>query len=141
MKRFTYLLLALFLIVFEAVPEGLALAGSKTIAGVFEFVYLAVITLLLFSFFTGHKYRHPFGYTTYTKLLMLLGGYVFVRFALFDCIHNLSAGLPLFYIGTTKWYDLAWQWFFGWTNFPVAGFLSWFKFIFLLIGVTWLLKK
>jgi hypothetical protein len=36
MKRLLYLGIALFLIVFEAVPEGLALAGHKTIAGVID---------------------------------------------------------------------------------------------------------
>lgn len=140
MKRFTFLALALFLIVFEAIPEGLALGGHKTIAGMFEFVYLGVITTLLFAYISG--YRHSaLVYLTGIRVFVLLAGYVFVRFALFDYIHNLSAGLPLFYIGTTKWHDQVWQWFFGWTNFPVANFLSWFKFIFLLIGTTWLLKK
>lgn len=141
MKRLLYLGIALFLIVFEAVPEGLALAGHKMIAGMFEFVFLAGITLTVFAYFTKtyspNRYNYYDGYKmiilTNTNFWWYIAGYVLLRFAIFDIIHNLSAGLPVFYIGTTKLFDIlivklaSWGWF--------------IRFIGGIIGLTWLVKK
>lgn len=136
------LLIALFLILFESVPEGLALAGHKTSAGLFEFIFLAVVTFVMFSYTTG-AYRIFTRKNTIVSLqpdiLTVIGGYILLRFALFDVIHNLCAGIPVFFIGTTKWYDQIWQWFFTWSGIAAEHFLFMFKLIALLIGVTWLM--
>jgi hypothetical protein len=138
MKRWIPLLAALFLIVFEAVPEGLALRGYHTIAGIIEFIYLAVITFSIYAWITG-EIKIPWKHTA--PFLYILLGYVLLRFALFDIIHNMSAGIPIFFIGTTKWYDQIWQWFFSWTHFPAVHFLWLTKLIAMLIGGTFLMKK
>jgi len=136
------LLIALFLIVSEAASEGLSLAGHKGIAGGIEFIFLAVVTFMMFSYTTG-AYRIFTRRNTVLSLqpniLTVLGGYVLLRFAIFDVIHNLCAGVPMFFIGTTKWYDRIWQWFFAWSNIPSDHFLFMFKLIALLIGVSWLM--
>ena len=134
--KFIYLITALFLIVFEQTADGLALAGHKTIAGIIEFVYLSGITLGLFAWLSGQRrydYRPGF--------LRIIGGYVLLRFALADLIFNLSAGLPLFYIGSTKIYDKIWQWFFEWTQFSEIHFLFMFKLIALCIGLSFLIRE
>jgi hypothetical protein len=136
MKPRNLLFLALFLIVFEQIPDGLELAGHKTIAGIITFLYSAGITLGLYAWLLGvrrYEYR--------PVVLRVVLGYVLVRFAIADLVFNISAGLPLFYIGTTKLYDKIWQAFFAWSHIPEAHFLWMFKLIALLIGVTWLVKK
>jgi len=144
MKRLLYLGVALFLILFEAIPEGLALGGHKTLAGVFEFVFLAGITLAVFAFFTNQmplRNKHGLGIIYDLNYWWIIAGYVLLRFALFDYAHNLSAGLPLFYVGDTKIYDQIWQWWFNWTGVAIGHFLAMFKLIALLIGGTWLITK
>lgn len=143
MRRLLYLGIALFLIVFEAVPEGLALAGHKTIAGVFEFVFLAGVTLTVFAYFTQSypsyiDYYYPRDF--YLKTIFTQGnfwwyiaGYVLLRLALFDIIHNVSTGLPVFYLGDTKLFDIVMTKLASW---------GWFmRFIGGIIGTTWLLKR
>lgn len=142
MKRFMYLLIALFLIVLEAVPEGLALGGHKTVAGIIEAIYLAGITLTVFAYWTGQYPKKRDGLYTpignmwmwyNEKFWIYVAGYVLLRFALFDIIHNVSAGLPVFYIGTTKLFDIIMAKLVSW---------GWFvRFIGGIIGVTWLVKK
>lgn len=144
MKRLLYLGIALFLIVFEAVPEGLALAGHKTIAGMIEFIFLAGITFFTFGYFTGQYLLNRTIYWDHNRVVMktqwraykfwyIIAGYILLRLALFDIIHNISAGLPILYIGTTKLFDIfivklaSWGWF--------------MRFIGGIIGLTWLLKK
>lgn len=144
MKRLLYLGIALFLIVFEAVTEGLALAGHKTIAGCIEFVFLAGVTLTVFAYFTQSysgegKYRIQYSnflarvFYTQNNFWWYVAGYVLLRLALFDIVHNVSAGLPVFYLGDTKLFDIvitklaSWGWF--------------MRFIGGIIGITWLLKK
>ena len=145
MKRFLYLGVALFLIVFEAVPEGLALAGHKTIAGIIEFVFLAGITLTVFAYFTTHYPNRVGFYYTYMSIEQksvnwynknywyYIAGYILLRFALFDIVHNLAAGLPVFYIGITKWFDVVMSQLASW---------GWFmRFVGGIVGLTFLLKK
>jgi len=131
-------ILALFLIVFEAVPEGLSLSGSKGIAEIFEFVYLTIITLCGFAFVTKQKFPR-FDYKPY--FLRIIGGYILLRFALFDPVFNLSAGLPLCYIGVVKSWDQLWTWFFNWSGIDHVHFLIGFRFIALCVGTSWLLKR
>jgi len=144
MKRFLYLGVALFLIVFEAVPEGLALAGHKTIAGIIEFVFLAGITLTVFAYF-AHKYNRKGIYwdhrnnvimlqpVTMIRYLQIVIGYVLLRVALFSIVHNIAAGLPVFYLGTTKLFDIIMT--------PLASW-GWFMcFVGGIVGLCLLLKK
>lgn len=126
------LLLALFLIVFEAVYEAIK---DKTLAGVIEFIYRAVLTVMAFMWMSGMAYPTLLE----SNLLYTLGGYLLLRFAIFDAIYNLMSGLPVFFIGTTKLFDKAWRWFFSKTGIPHEHFLALLKFICLLIGITWLL--
>ena len=141
MKRLLYLGIALFLIVFEAVPEGLALAGHKTIAGCIEFVFLAGVTLTVFAYFSKRYLPRTFNYYDGYKMILLsntnfwwyVAGYALLRFATFDIIHNISAGLPAFYLGDTKLFDVIMTKLASW---------GWFvRFICGIIGITWLLKK
>ena len=143
------LILALFLVIFESVPEALADRGKKAIAGNLEFVYRTVVTVLVFAWAN----QNVIGSNAYAELSLfefllnfilnywtVLVGYVLLRFALFDPLRNVCAGMPLFYIGSTKLYDKIWQSFFKWTKFPPEHFFAMFKFIALLIGITLLVK-
>jgi len=129
-------ILALFLIVFKAVPDGLALAGHKTLAGVFYFIYLSGTTLGLFAWKTGlrmYEYKPIF--------VRVIIGYVLLRFALFNLILNKCARLDLFYIGKTKLYDQVWQWFFNWSGIDHVQFLAMFQFLALCVGLSLILRK
>lgn len=122
------LLVALFLIVFEAVPEGLVLAGHKSIAGALEFIYLSGVTTAIFLWLKDIKL---FIYDQ--RFIKALIGYVLFRFALFDIIYNLSAGLNIFYVGTTKWSDQL-------ISYIPLSILIFLKFIALFWGTAWLLN-
>jgi hypothetical protein len=126
---------ALFLILFEATPEGLADAGHKRIAGLLEFIYRAVVTVIIFMWICGVVIP-----VQSDKLGYGLLGYLFLRFAIFDYIYNLSAGQYLNFIGTTKIWDrvLGRILKVGKVQFNLLHFL---RFIFLVIGITFLLKK
>ena len=129
------LILAIFLIVFQAVPDGLYDEGKKTLAGVLKSIYLAVVTIITFAFITGVYFvpdRHVF--------LVTLAGYLLMRFSLFYVIYNLTRGLPIFFIGTTKIYDKVLNWFFKKTGFPKDHFLAFVSVLLLIIGVVWLVR-
>lgn len=130
------LFICLFLIVFEAFSEGLYDNGSKTLSGVFEFILKAVATFVVLLWLYGidspfANYELPFG--------KLIGGYILLRFALFDAVYNLMRDLPVFYVGETKIYDKLWKAFFRWSGISVEHFLFMLKLIALLISTTWLL--
>ena len=129
-----YLIAAIFLILFEAIPEGLRDRGKKTIAGVIEFIYLAAMTLAVFAWLTGQHHRPPD-----PNLWFVIAGYILLRYAIFDAAYNLARGNPLFYIGNTKIYDRLLGWFFRWSGINSDHLQAMFKFIALLIGVTWLM--
>jgi len=123
----------LFLIVTESVYEALKLRGKDTLSGVIEFFNRALTIVLLSLFMDGWSWDLKNDGAGY-----VIGGYVLLRFALFDVLYNLTAGLPLFFIGKTKFYDLFWRKFFELTKFPESHFLWMFKLIALLISLTWL---
>lgn len=127
---------ALFLILFEAIPEALSLREIKTVAGIIEFIYRMVITVIIFAWLVNFQIFH----CHYEAIGYIIGGYLLLRFALFDIIFNWCAGLPIFFIGKTKLYDKFWYWFFKTTHFPINHFFITVKFIGLIIGITWLLK-
>jgi len=143
------IILALFLVIFESIPEALADRGRKRLSGSLEFVYRAVVTILVFAWAN----QNVIGSNAYVELSLfefllnfilnywtVLVGYLLLRFALFDYLYNLTVGEKLFYIGTTKLYDEIWQSFFRWTKFPPEHFWGMFKFIALLIGITLLVR-
>lgn len=105
MKKSIYLLIALFLIVFEAVPEGLALSGHKMLAGMYEAIMLTGITVVVYAFFAGFRYTYA-NTRTIAEYLFLLAGYFLLRFGIFDIIFNISAGQEIFFRGSTKLYDI-----------------------------------
>jgi hypothetical protein len=61
----------------------------------------------------------------------MITGFVFVRFLLFDFTYNLSAGLNIFYIGSTKLYDRIMQ--------QLGGFGVFLKIGLGIVGITFLL--
>ena len=99
------LLIALFLILFESIPEALYDRGKKTLSGVLEFIYLIVVTFAVFAVFNGLILRSPD-----TCLWRVLVGYVLFRFAIFDLVYNLIRGNRLSYIGDTKFFDRKLNW-------------------------------
>lgn len=124
------LLLALFLIIFEAVFEGLKTSGFHITSEVVELVYLVVVTLVSFGWLNKVSYLHEEPRTeSFFKVII---GYVLVRFALFDMIWNISAGQDLFYYGTTKLYDKIMT--------QLGAFTFILKFTALIWGVAWLTK-
>ncbi len=119
------LLLAFFLIVLEAVYEGLKIADHHIASEIVEFIYLTGITLGLFAWINGQKQF------SYKPILRILIGYILLRFAIFDLIWNLAADQRWNYYGITKLYDRVMLELggFGWMIKAIAGF--W--------GIAWLL--
>jgi uncharacterized membrane protein len=124
------LLLALFLIVFEAVYEGLKSRGKHIFSEMIEFVYRGVIVIGLFAFALG--YQFPF-YVVPVSLIKMVAAYILMRFGIFDVIWNISAGKEWNYIGLTKLYDRTLQKIPGSVLYPV-------KFICLVVGIVWFLN-
>ncbi len=92
------LLIALFLIVFKAVIDGLVMRGKKNIAGWLEWPYLAGITLMCFA------YSHSIvsGWKVYDTYLVSIIGFLLLRYGIFSFIVNKTAGKEWTYIGTAK---------------------------------------
>lgn len=108
------LILAIFLIVFEAVFEGLKTAGLHVPSEIVEFVYLSCITLIAFAYLNRKMVFNDPGIKSFIKVII---GYILLRFCLFDIVWNISAGQHWNYYGTTKLYDKfmtalgSWGWF------------------------------
>ena len=133
-----------FFTVLEAVHEGLALRGKGTIAGVIELVKLAGLPALIIIVYLDTQYDNdyfqPFDSWRFFRFFLphLILGWIFVRYALFDGIHNIAAKLDLYYIGTVKFYDR----FIGWLfrhQYPEPSF--WVpRIVLLLAGVSLLMR-
>ena len=129
------LIASLFLIIFEAVSEGLYDRQKKTIAGVIEFIYRAVVTLIIFAWLTNYWHID----TATTDYWVTVIGYVMLRFAIFDVIYSLARGnTGIFYIGNTKLYERALVWLIdkGKVSYSLIIFA---KFIALVWGISWLM--
>lgn len=130
------LLLALFQIIGEAVPEGLRTGGHHLAAELTEAVYLAGIIPMVFAFANGYYNlnKNPVFYTfrdIASGLAKILIGYFLLRFAIFDIIWNISAGVEWYYYGVTKLYDKI---------MTVLGSWGWMvKAIAAVWGISWLL--
>lgn len=95
------LLIALFLIVFEASYEGFKLRKWHITSEIIEFIYLIFITFVIFGWYNGYFVEMP----TNPDFWFVLVGYILFRYAIFDFIFNLASGNSLFYIGNTKLFD------------------------------------
>ena len=126
---------AIFLILTEAIIEALIKKRYPS-SDIFKGWLQWVIAIGLFLGWLWIAYTF-----SSVPLWKLIVGFVFIRFAIFDIAFNLTFGLPIYFIGTTKLYDRLWQWFFRVTGFPVNHFFGMLKFICLCIGITWLLTK
>jgi len=101
------ILIALFLIVCEAVYEGLAVRGKHLASELIEDIYTGLIIVVVSLWLAT---------VTDIPLWKIITGIVMIRFALFDIIWNISAGQRWFYYGN-KLYDRimislgGWGWF------------------------------
>jgi len=128
------ILIALFLIVFEAVYEGLLIRGKHIASELIELVYRAVLTLVLFAWVTGTKSI----INTDVQFIRIIVGYVFLRFSIFDPIWNLAAGQPINFVGSTKLFDKFLQEI---RNLWGINSIWFVRFIAGFWGVAWLLGK
>lgn len=101
-----------FFTVFEALHEGFALNGKGTLAGVIEFIKLFILTLLVPFLMWYSKYDYYFQDWRHVAwfLPQFIFGWIFIRYAIFDFIHNAAAHLNLYHIGTVKLYDKLFAW-------------------------------
>lgn len=122
------LLLAFFLIVLEAVFEGLKIAGFHHASEIVEFVYLVGVTLMAYAWLNR---KYIFKEVKADRFIIIVLGYFLFRFSIFDSVWNIAAGQDFFYYGTTKWYDQVMTKLgtFGWMLKGIAGF--W--------GIAWLM--
>lgn len=131
--NYSTLITALLFIAFEAIGEGLILRHSRAISEViFDWWVQILIALLLFTAWLLIAVKMNVDYS----VIKLVVGFVLLRFAVFDPILNISAGLNINYIGKTKLYDrvlnwIATKWGMGGIWFPRAIALFW--------GCAWLL--
>lgn len=96
------ILLALFLIIFEAVFEGLKIGGNHVASEIVEFIYLVVISLTAFAWLNK---KYIFKDVKADKFIVIVIGFFLLRFGLFDSIWNIAAGQEWNFYGSTKWYD------------------------------------
>ncbi len=101
------ILTILFLILFEAIYEGLKSRGLHIASEWIEVFYLAFVTVIVIMWALGITL---IGLRS-VPFLKALAGYLLLRFAIFDFIWNIAAGQKIFYIGQTKSYDLFVKWF------------------------------
>jgi hypothetical protein len=130
----------LYLTVLEAVHEGITLnrrimvdLDFKWIPGIIEAFKLAGIVALIPSI--QYMVTRGWQIESYAEYAL---GWVFVRYTIFDPIHNLSAGLPIFHFGETKIYDRIFKQIDGmWGNF----FHYFTRFVTLVTGLLLVLKS
>lgn len=138
----------LFLTIFEAVHEGLALRGKNvgssrlgTIAGLVEMVKLTgLVAIILLLIYTERydDYLHSGWHFWRWLVLQLVLGWLCIRYSIFDFIHNLAAGLELIYIGKTKLYDKFLRWLTK--KQPPFQFHFWTRAVLLGVGLSLILK-
>ena len=119
---------AILFIAFEAIAEGLAKRFNFADDFLFDAWVQWVIALLLFGVWFIVSI-HFDGY--FVPVWKIVTGFVFIRFAIFDVLWNLSRGVEWNYYGTTKLYDRVMyelgEW--GWMAKGICG----------LVGVVFLL--
>ena len=123
------LIMAILLIAFEAIYEGLKARKFHIASEIVEFVYLFLITSVAFLWLLNITWITVWYIPAYKVII----GYIFLRFAIFDFIWNLSAGQSLFYRGKTKLFDKIFA------KVP-TNFLTFVKIILFIISIVWLLN-
>ena len=138
----------LFLTIFEAIHEGLALRGEitgtsrlKTIAGLVEMVKLTglvgIVMLLIYTPAYDYYLSTPRHFFVWFMIPLVIG-WLSLRYAVFDFTHNLCAGLAITYIGKTKLYDKFLRWLTR--KQPPFQFHLWTRFILLLLGLGLIIR-
>lgn len=134
----------LFFTILEAIHEGLHFRGMKTLAGVVEFVKLTGMLLLVILLYFDQTYDEYFVDRDYLWhfwryfFVHLILGWLFIRYALFDIIHNLAGKLNWYHMGTVKIYDRVISWIFR-NQYPEPSF--WVPRVALLVvGITLILR-
>lgn len=131
------LLIALFLIVFKAVFDGLRDKGKKGIAGLISSIYYAITILIVFAWCMGIQTFLP-EYRSDNYIVTIIG-FLFIRFGLFDPLYNAIVGKnPVNYIGRTKYWDKLIRRICKWAKFPVEWVIV-VRVPFLCIGISYLL--
>lgn len=102
------------LITIEAVEDGLYDNKRKTLSGVFNTALMAVLISATCFLDTPPIFQH----VSYKGALWLIGGYVLLRYALYDFTYNITRDLPLFFVGSTKLIDKFWRWWLGKIRVP-----------------------
>ena len=95
------LIWAILVILFEAITEALI---KKQYPNSFIFKWW-VQWIIAFALFVGWFIWALHFDKYYVPTWKLITGFVFVRFAIFDIVYNLTSGLKWNYYGTTKLYD------------------------------------
>jgi hypothetical protein len=123
------LILALLLIILEAVFEGLKVVGYHVASEIIEAIYLIIVSLMAFGWLNR---KYIFKDIKADRFIIIIIGFLLLRFAIFDSIWNIAAGQPWNYHGTTKLYDKIMSslgsW--GWMLKAIAG----------LWGISWLMN-
>jgi len=132
--NWTILISALFLIIVKAVYDGFKSRGWHTFSSRLETFYLAVITIVFFAWLAG--LLSPFNYH-YTPFLRIIGGFLLLRFAIYNPFWNIAAVQKLSFTGTTKDTDKVINWLVS-KGVPMH-FINYGRFIALLWGLSWLL--
>ena len=121
------LLWAVLIIAFEAIGEGL-LKRFSLAEIIFENWTQWLIALFLFGVWFLIAINID---TQYIPTWKLITGDVFVRFAIFDLIINLTWGQKWNFYGTKKWYDRQ--------MIKLGSFGGWAKFVFGVVGGCFLM--
>ena len=83
--------LIVILIILDAANDALYDRGNKFASGIVDMAYLVVMI---------------FGVVLLSDVWTFILIYFLLRFAVFDLFYNMIRRLPIFYIGTTKPYDI-----------------------------------
>ncbi|MDX9826071.1 MAG: hypothetical protein RBU26_14190 [Sphaerochaeta sp.] len=101
------LLTALIFILSEAIAEGLVKRNYPAVSDILFKWWVQILTagaLFLIWLLLAVKIDE------YYPVIKLIIGYILFRYALFDVIFNVSAGLGINYIGSKKTYDKILSW-------------------------------
>jgi hypothetical protein len=147
---FEYLLLAVFLTAFKAIPDGLMMRRNGMPANLLKreryrywadslyFIYHAVISLMLILALTDYCRFSSWILQYPSNLYKVIAGFIMFRFGLFDPILNISAGIEINYIGTTKRWDKIIRWICDKTKCPVE-YILFIRLCIAGMGIGWLI--